>query len=203
MSTPAPCRIFNCPPERMSRTAARSATRIGWFICGTHTTAPWPTRIRWVCIATAVRNNSGAEQCEYSSRKWCSTAQTVSNPSSSASRACSRALRYTDCSSRRPSGRGTDSSKKMPNFTSPRVCHGPVSKPGGDGRAEGGHPPVGVYLVYGVHEHRHRRHRVRRGDVALPPGAKREAVNFALRTLATEPLSLEEARRLRGPGLGR
>ena len=34
------------PPERMSRTAARSATRIGWFICGTHTTAPWPTRIR-------------------------------------------------------------------------------------------------------------------------------------------------------------
>jgi Arc/MetJ family transcription regulator len=29
---------------------------------------------------------------------------------------------------------------------------------------------------------------------------KREAVNFALRTLATEPLSLEAARRLRGSG---
>jgi Arc/MetJ family transcription regulator len=29
---------------------------------------------------------------------------------------------------------------------------------------------------------------------------KREAVNFALRTLATEPLSLDEARRLRGSG---
>jgi len=29
---------------------------------------------------------------------------------------------------------------------------------------------------------------------------KREAVNFALRTLAAEPLSVEEARRLRGTG---
>jgi len=29
---------------------------------------------------------------------------------------------------------------------------------------------------------------------------KREAVNFALRTLAGEPLSLENARRLRGSG---
>jgi Arc/MetJ family transcription regulator len=29
---------------------------------------------------------------------------------------------------------------------------------------------------------------------------KREAVNFALRTLAAEPLSAEEARRLRGSG---
>jgi Arc/MetJ family transcription regulator len=31
-------------------------------------------------------------------------------------------------------------------------------------------------------------------------GTKREAVNFALRTLATEPLALDEARRLRGSG---
>jgi Arc/MetJ family transcription regulator len=29
---------------------------------------------------------------------------------------------------------------------------------------------------------------------------RREAVNFALRTLASEPLSVEEARRLRGSG---
>jgi Arc/MetJ family transcription regulator len=29
---------------------------------------------------------------------------------------------------------------------------------------------------------------------------KREAINFALRTLAAEPLGLEEARRLRGSG---
>ena len=34
------------PPEMMSRTAARSATRTGWFISGTQTTAPWPTRMR-------------------------------------------------------------------------------------------------------------------------------------------------------------
>lgn len=31
-------------------------------------------------------------------------------------------------------------------------------------------------------------------------GTKREAVNFALRALATEPLALDEARRLRGSG---
>ena len=30
--------------------------------------------------------------------------------------------------------------------------------------------------------------------------SKRDAVNFALRTLAAEPLSVEEARRLRGSG---
>lgn len=29
---------------------------------------------------------------------------------------------------------------------------------------------------------------------------KREAINFALRTLASEPLSVDEARRLRGSG---
>ena len=65
----------NRPPERMSRKAARSATRMGWLISGTQTTAPWPTRIRLVCIATAVRKSSGAEEWEYSSRKWCSTSQ--------------------------------------------------------------------------------------------------------------------------------
>lgn len=31
-------------------------------------------------------------------------------------------------------------------------------------------------------------------------GTKREAVNFALRTLAAEPLALDAARRLRGSG---
>ncbi len=46
----------------MSRAAARSATRTGWFISGTHTTAPWPTRIRSVRAATAVRKTSGDEQ---------------------------------------------------------------------------------------------------------------------------------------------
>ena len=33
---------------------------------------------------------SGADECEYSSRKWCSTAQTVSKPHSSATIVCSR-----------------------------------------------------------------------------------------------------------------
>ena len=37
------------PPEMMSSVAQRSATRIGWFISGTHTTAPWPMRMRSVC----------------------------------------------------------------------------------------------------------------------------------------------------------
>ena len=50
------------PPERMSSTAARSATRTGWLNCGTQTTMPWPTRMFLVCTAQAVRNSSGAEQ---------------------------------------------------------------------------------------------------------------------------------------------
>ena len=48
----------------MSSAAARSATRTGWFISGTQTTAPCPTRMRSVRAATAVRNTSGDEQCE-------------------------------------------------------------------------------------------------------------------------------------------
>ena len=98
------------PLEMMSSAAARSATRIGLFISGTHTTAPWPTRMRWVCAATAVRKTSGAGQCEYSSKKWCSTAQTWSNPSSSATRHCSSALWYVSHSLARLNGRGTDNS---------------------------------------------------------------------------------------------
>src|SRR5262245_46803061 len=105
------------PFEMMSSVAARSATRIGWFISGTHTTAPCPTRIRSVCAATAASTTSGEEQCEYSSRKWCSTAQTQSKPSSSASRACSSAWWNTPASPAAVNGRGVDISKKMPNFT--------------------------------------------------------------------------------------
>ena len=57
------------PSEMRSRAAARSATRMGWFISGTHTTAPWPTRTRRVWAAMAASTTSGAEQWEYSSRK--------------------------------------------------------------------------------------------------------------------------------------
>jgi hypothetical protein len=60
----------------MSSVAVRSAILIGWLNSGTQTTMPWPTWMRLVSTAQAVRNSSGAEQCEYSSRKWCSTAQT-------------------------------------------------------------------------------------------------------------------------------
>src|SRR3954452_922632 len=73
-------------------------------------------RMRSVCAATAASTTSGAEQCEYSSRKWCSTAHTKSNPSSSARRACSSALWKTAASTPAVNGRGVDISKKIPNF---------------------------------------------------------------------------------------
>jgi hypothetical protein len=57
---------------------------------------------------------SGADEWEYSSRKWCSTHHTQSNPSSSARRACSSALWYTCRSTPGAKGRGVDSSKKIP-----------------------------------------------------------------------------------------
>ena len=63
-------------PERMSSMAVRSAMRIGLEYSGTQTTMPWPRRMRLVTMAQAVRNISGAEEWEYSSRKWCSVDQT-------------------------------------------------------------------------------------------------------------------------------
>ena len=107
------------PPESTSRKAARSATRIGWLICGTHTTAPCPTRMRRVCAAMAVRKSSGAEEWEYSSRKWCSTAQArleaelVGQP-----RLLERVLEHRAARASALNGRGTESSKKTPNFIS-------------------------------------------------------------------------------------
>jgi hypothetical protein len=53
----------------MSSVAVFSAILIGWLNSGTQTTMPWPTWMRLVIMAQAVRNSSGAEQCEYSSRK--------------------------------------------------------------------------------------------------------------------------------------
>ena len=44
--------------------------------------------MRWL---QAARNTSGAEECEYSSRKWCSTSQAKSMPRRSASSTCSSA----------------------------------------------------------------------------------------------------------------
>ncbi len=64
------------PSEIRSSVAARSATRAGWFTPGGSCTIPCPSRMRSVRAAAAARNTSGAEECEYSSRKWCSTSQT-------------------------------------------------------------------------------------------------------------------------------
>ncbi len=55
--------------------AVRSAMRIGLEYCGTQTTIPCPSRMRLVIMAHAVRNISGQEEWEYSSRKWCSVDQ--------------------------------------------------------------------------------------------------------------------------------
>ena len=77
------------PFDTMSSAAVRSAMRAGWLngIGSRHT--PCPTRMFSVRAATAVRKISGAEQCEYSTRKWCSTAHTEWNPRLSASTDCS------------------------------------------------------------------------------------------------------------------
>src|SRR3954447_14243106 len=77
---------------------------------------PRPMRIRSVLAASDVRNTSDAEQCEYSSRKWCSTAQAWSMPSLSARTTCSVAswtMRYSASSSQ---GLGSWSSYIIPNF---------------------------------------------------------------------------------------
>ena len=52
---------------------------------------PWPRRMSLVRWLAAARKTSGAEQWEYSSRKWCSTSQQYSMPSLSASSTWSRA----------------------------------------------------------------------------------------------------------------
>ena len=57
------------PPDSRSSVAIRSATRAGWLIAGGITQMPWPSRIRLVRCVSAPRNTSGAEECEYSSRK--------------------------------------------------------------------------------------------------------------------------------------
>ncbi len=59
------------PCDKRSNVATRSATRAGWFVVSW--TIPWPRRICLVRWLAAARNTSGAELCEYSSRKWCST----------------------------------------------------------------------------------------------------------------------------------
>ena len=51
-----------------------------------------------VFAAIAPYRTSGFEQCEYSSRKWCSTVQKEWNPACSPSTACSSVFLYAACS---------------------------------------------------------------------------------------------------------
>ena len=64
------------PSETRSSVAMRSATRAGWLYRGRqlHDAVPEPDALR--ALRAAARNTSGADECEYSSRKWCSTSQT-------------------------------------------------------------------------------------------------------------------------------
>ena len=64
------------PPEIRSSVAIRSATRAGWLKPGGSCTIPCPSLMFLVRWLAAARNTSGALECEYSSRKWCSTSHT-------------------------------------------------------------------------------------------------------------------------------
>ena len=63
------------PLEMRSSVAMRSATRAGWLYLGGICTMPWPSLICSVRWLAAAKNTSGADECEYSSKKWCSTSQ--------------------------------------------------------------------------------------------------------------------------------
>ena len=79
------------PCDTRSSMPTASAVRAGWLYSGITWRMPKPTRMRSVLAASADRNTSDAEQCEYSSRKWCSTAQAWWMPNRSASSTCSMA----------------------------------------------------------------------------------------------------------------
>ncbi len=98
------------PPETMSSEAIRSATRAGWFTSGGICTIPCPSRIRLVRCEAAASTTSGAEECEYSSMKWCSTNQTTSKPARSATSICSSASSNKRRSEPASHGRGSCSS---------------------------------------------------------------------------------------------
>jgi hypothetical protein len=70
----------------------RSAMRAGWLNGGGVCTMPCPRRMSFVRWLAAARNTSGALECEYSSRKWCSTSHAYSMPMLSAYAICSSAF---------------------------------------------------------------------------------------------------------------
>ncbi len=73
MEDPSPIPNSTRPWLSRSRVDTRSATRAGWLVVSWM--IPWARRICFVRWLAAARNTSGAEECEYSSRKWCSTSQ--------------------------------------------------------------------------------------------------------------------------------
>ena len=95
------------PAETRSNMPTASAVRAGWLYMGMTWRMPKPTRMRSVLAASAARNTSEAEQCEYSSRKWCSTAQAWWMPSLSANTTCSIASCTNFSSSPSPHGLGS------------------------------------------------------------------------------------------------
>ncbi len=64
--------------------ATRSAMRAGWFTGGVMLKMPEPRWILLVLAATKARNDSEADRCEYSVRKWCSVTQAYLKPALSA-----------------------------------------------------------------------------------------------------------------------
>ena len=66
---PSPIPKSTRPLEIRSSVAKASAVRAGWLYFGITWRMPWPSRMRFVREAAAARNTSGADECEYSSRK--------------------------------------------------------------------------------------------------------------------------------------
>ena len=79
-------------------------------------------------LAAAARKTSGADECEYSSRKWCSTSHTYWKPSWSASSTWSRASWISCCSCRRPTAAAAGARRRCrtscvpPDPLGRRVC---------------------------------------------------------------------------------
>ena len=77
------------PRLNRSTVATVSAVWTGWRNLWGVSVTPKPRRIWSVICDSAARNAPFAGMCDRSMRKWCSTTQTVPNPSLSASLICS------------------------------------------------------------------------------------------------------------------
>ena len=80
--------------------ATRSAMRAGWLTGRVMFMIAEPTWMRCVLAMQYAMNDSEAERCEYSSRKWCSADQEYLNPTRSASWMYSSSFFRVSCSVR-------------------------------------------------------------------------------------------------------